>query len=141
MLSRGPVNRKRSPAPFTKEAIHRRSALLRRLAALGAFAAATGASAAPVELTTNAGLQKTCAALNVVLAYDMAGPDFNGIALVDRDRIRKVAYGNVREGIRQSKKLREALLAETDDDCEWIASPRQVKTSFPLAMDAQTFTG
>jgi hypothetical protein len=79
------------------------------------------------------------AALNLVLAYDIVGTNFDGIALVDPDRIRRTAYGRMQEGVRQSKKLREALLRETDDDREWIANPRQANTSFPLAMDAQTF--
>jgi len=43
------------------------------------------------------------------------------------------------QGIAYSKRLRESLAAETDDDAEWIPNPRQANTAFPLVMDAQTF--
>ena len=78
--------------------------------------------------------------LNLVLSYEVnLGQGFE-VRLKDAARISKVAYRNVLEGIRASGKLRESLLKETDDDDEWIPSPRQVKTSFPLLMDPQTFT-
>jgi len=78
------------------------------------------------------------AALHLVLAYDFDATR-RSIVLADRDRVRTKAYPRLREGIRQSMRLREALLAETDDDREWIASPRQRQTSFPLVMDGGTF--
>jgi hypothetical protein len=53
--------------------------------------------------------------------------------------VRTLAYPRLREGIRQSRMLRESLLAETHDDREWIPNPRQTNTSFPLVMDEQTF--
>ena len=81
------------------------------------------------------------ATLNVVLAYDVgaAAGGATSVVLAHPERIRNAAYRRVNEGIRYSIKLREALLRETDDDREWIANPRQHDTSFPLAMDAQTF--
>ena len=79
------------------------------------------------------------AAMNLVLAYDVKGPGFDSIALVHPERIRTVAYKRMLEGVRQSMKLREALMDETDDDREWIANPLQSNTSFPLVMDAGTF--
>jgi hypothetical protein len=79
------------------------------------------------------------AAMNLVLAYDVSGQDFNSIALVGPERIRTVAYRRMLEGMRQSTKLRESLMDEADDDREWIANPLQASTSFPLVMDAGTF--
>jgi hypothetical protein len=78
------------------------------------------------------------AALNLVLAYDF-DPRAQGIVLVDAKRVQGPAYARLVDGIRRSKRLRESLLAETDDDREWIPNPRQHDTAFPLAMDAQTF--
>ena len=79
------------------------------------------------------------AMLNLVLAYEIDPSKASEIRLRDRTRITNVAYKNVLEGIRYSGKLRESLLKETDDDDEWIPNPRQVRTSFPLVMDEQTF--
>jgi hypothetical protein len=58
---------------------------------------------------------------------------------VDAKRVSSVAYPRLIEGVRVSMKLRESLLAEKDDDREWIAGPRQTRTAFPLVMDEQTF--
>jgi hypothetical protein len=77
------------------------------------------------------------AALNLVLSYDLV--DGNQVKLVDAARVRSRAYPRLLAGLRYSAKLRESLLAETDDDREWIPNPRQTHTSFPLVMDAQTF--
>ena len=79
------------------------------------------------------------AALNLLLSYDFAPEKGAGVVLVDRARVSGVAYRRLRDGIRTSIRLRQALLAETDDDHEWIANPRQKNTSFPLRMDEQTF--
>lgn len=78
-------------------------------------------------------------ALNLVLAYEVNVEKGFEIRLKDAARVTRVAYKNILEGIKSSAKLREALLKETDDDDEWIPNPRQVKTTFPLLMDAQTF--
>ena len=79
------------------------------------------------------------AAMNLVLAYDLKGQGFESIVLTQPERIRTVAYRRMLEGVRQSMKLRESLMDETDDDREWIGNPLQADTSFPLVMDAGTF--
>jgi hypothetical protein len=79
------------------------------------------------------------AALNLVLAYDAPDAAVEAIVLVNAERVRAVAYPRLVEGVRVSMKLRESLLAEKDDDSEWIANPRQTRTAFPLVMDEQTF--
>lgn len=79
------------------------------------------------------------AALNLVLSYnvDLTGKDV--IVLSDEKRVATKAYPRLLEGTATSRKLRESLLKETDNDREWIANPRQTNTSFPLVMDAQSF--
>ena len=80
------------------------------------------------------------AALNLVLAYDVdMAPGRFAVRLRDAERVRNVAYRNLVQGVQYSKRLRESLARETDDDAEWIPSPKQVNTSFPLVMDAGTF--
>lgn len=78
--------------------------------------------------------------LNTVLAYevDLSQGGFQ-VRLRDPARIAKRAHQNLLGGLRASALLRQSLLKETDDDDEWIPSPKQVRTSFPLLMDAQTF--
>jgi len=78
-------------------------------------------------------------ALNLVLAYDYELEGTFTVRLRDRERVAKRSYGDLLGGIRASGQLRQALLKETDDEDEWIPSPRQARTSFPLVMDAQTF--
>jgi hypothetical protein len=80
------------------------------------------------------------AALNLVLAYDaQTAPGQFRLELRDAERVRAVAYRNLQQGLQYSRRLRESLLQETDDDAEWIPSPKQLNTSFPLVMDAGTF--
>ena len=79
------------------------------------------------------------AALNVALAYDWAPARYEEATLRDPARIAKVAYARMRAGIRYSMRLRDSLLAERHDRDEWIHNPRQVNTTFPMRMDAQTF--
>lgn len=77
--------------------------------------------------------------LNTVLAYDVDLSQGFQVRLRDAGRITKVAYQNLLGGLRASALLRQSLLKETDDDDEWIPNPKQVRTSFPLLLDAQTF--
>jgi hypothetical protein len=80
--------------------------------------------------------------LHLVLSYDVKiGPTTGmlAVSLRDRERIATQALPSLIAGIKASKALRESLLAETDDDLEWIPNPRQKQTSFPLPMDKQTF--
>ena len=80
------------------------------------------------------------AALHLVLSYEIElSGDFR-IRLRDAERVRKRAYPQLLEGLRQSSALRAALTKETDDEDEWIPNPKQRRNSFPLVMDAQTFT-
>lgn len=77
--------------------------------------------------------------LNLVLAYEVTMDQRFDVRLKDPARVTRVAYRNILDGLKASARLRETLLKETDDDDEWIPNPKQVKTSFPLLMDAQTF--
>ncbi len=79
------------------------------------------------------------AALNLVLSYnvDLAGKDV--VVLNDEKRVAMRAYPRLLEGIATSRRLRESLLKETDNDREWIPNPKQTQTSFPLVLDAQSF--
>jgi len=80
------------------------------------------------------------AALNLVLAYDVSIGQGEPIVLLrDAERVRTSAYRNLLAGLQYSRRLRESLAQETDDDFEWIHSPKQKNTSFPLVLDAQTF--
>jgi len=79
------------------------------------------------------------AALNLLLSYniDLAGKV--DVVLNDEKRIAFRAYPRLLEGIATSRRLRESLLKETDNDREWIPNPRQTQTTFPLVLDAQSF--
>jgi hypothetical protein len=85
------------------------------------------------------------AALDVLLAYDwseVAGmarrrghrPDRIVVRLVDRGRITE-ARQRILDGLDQSDAARRAYLAETDDDREWVPSPRQKSHPLPLPVD------
>jgi hypothetical protein len=79
------------------------------------------------------------AAINLLLSYDFK-PDPFQFQMRDATRVKTVAYKNLLEGLKYSRKLRDSLTKETDDDAEWIPNPRQKNTSFPLIMDEQTFS-
>ncbi len=85
------------------------------------------------------------AALDVVLAYDWTAlaVDVRGrgeradrivIPLVEPQRIAQ-AKQRILEGIAHSDAARRAYLAETDDDREWVPSPRQHSHPMPLPVD------
>jgi hypothetical protein len=85
------------------------------------------------------------AALDVLLAYDWteaAGfarrrrerPTRVVIRLVEPARI-AAAKQRLLEGLAQSDACRRAYLAETDDDREWVPSPRQRSHPLPLPVD------
>jgi len=78
-------------------------------------------------------------ALNLLLAYEVSADQRFEVRLKNAARVSRVAYKRVLDGIRASARLRETLQKETDDNDEWIPNPRQLKTSFPLLMDEQTF--
>lgn len=95
------------------------------------------------------------AAVELVLAYRWSeldklfhGRDRDGdkrdgalnlnIKLVDAGRV-KHARDLFLAGLAFSNQEREAYLAETDDDREWVPSPRQKSYAMPLAVDAELF--
>lgn len=79
------------------------------------------------------------AALNIVLSYDFDPARKDRIYLLDANRIKNIAFPRLLEGIAVSRKLRQSLLGETDNDLEWIANPKQANSSFPLILDAGAF--
>lgn len=85
------------------------------------------------------------AALDIALAYDVSDlaalarrrrdrPDRIVLRLVAPDRI-AAAKQRILEGLDFSDAARRAYLAETDDDREWVPSPRQKSHPMPLAVD------
>ncbi|AVR98057.1 hypothetical protein C9I28_22250 [Pseudoduganella armeniaca] len=42
-------------------------------------------------------------------------------------------------GIETSERMRQSVLAERDDDLEWLANPRQANTAFPVPLDDDDF--
>lgn len=85
------------------------------------------------------------AALDVLLAYDWS--EIAGIARRRRDRPERVtarliapdriaqAKERILFGLDQSDAARRAYLAETDDDREWVPSPRQKSHPMPMPVD------
>jgi hypothetical protein len=85
------------------------------------------------------------ALLDVVLAYDWAdldrllGPDGDArgrivLRLAHPDRIAQARQRTL-DGLDRSDDARRAYLAETDDDREWVPSPRQKSHPLPLPVD------
>jgi hypothetical protein len=60
------------------------------------------------------------------------------IKLVDPGRV-KHARELILAGLSHADQTREAYLAETDDDREWVPNPRQHSFVMPLAVDAQLY--
>ena len=61
------------------------------------------------------------------------------IRLIDAERVRH-ARADILMGLAFSAAEREAYLAETDDDREWVPSPRQANHPIPLAVDQTLYT-
>lgn len=85
------------------------------------------------------------AAIDVLLAYDWSGFNVLGrrrrdmpkklvIPLADAGRI-AAAKQRILEGLAWSDASRVAYLAETDDDREWVPSPRQKNHPMPMPVD------
>jgi len=86
------------------------------------------------------------AVVDLVLAYDWSGldrllrwdqdrpPPPITIKLGDAGRVR-AARDLILAGVDHAERARQAYLAETDDDREWVPSPRQKNHPVPLAMD------
>jgi hypothetical protein len=92
------------------------------------------------------------AALNLVLAYDWTEldkvfemslfgetPDIEiRIKLLHKSKV-KTARGLILAGLKHSDREREAYLAETDDDREWVPNPNQRNAGVPLQVDAALY--
>jgi hypothetical protein len=89
------------------------------------------------------------AALNVVLAYDVitaihdvkewvSGKQPLIVRLRDESRIHR-ARDLILAGLQQSRLTREQVLAETDDEREWVPNPRQKNHPLPLPVDDALF--
>lgn len=92
------------------------------------------------------------AAGELVLAYQWSdldklfsakGPPNLAIKLTDKARVTR-ARGLILEGLGFADRCRQAYLAETDDDREWVPNPRQKSHPMPLEVDDavyQTWAG
>ncbi|MDQ1923779.1 hypothetical protein [Massilia pseudoviolaceinigra] len=75
--------------------------------------------------------------LTNVRAFDLA-KDHNGVILA-RPALLKAAHQLIGNGFLVSGKMRQEVLAETDDDEEWIGNPKQANTVFPVPLDTADF--
>jgi hypothetical protein len=82
------------------------------------------------------------ALLEILLSYqyrrDADTPSDQVIRLVHPENMRR-ARALLVAGLETSEKMRLSALAETDDDLEWLANPRQVNTAFPVPLDDADF--
>ena len=80
------------------------------------------------------------ALVEMVLSYSLEGESYSAdsIVLVDTDAAKR-AHALLVAGFKNTERLRRALLAEKDDDAEWIANPRQRNSVFPLHLDEGDF--
>lgn len=80
------------------------------------------------------------ALVETVLSYSLSGKDFQpqAIELVDPAAMQRANQLMVR-GFQASDAMRRAVLAEQDDDHEWIANDSQKSSVFPLPLDAEDF--
>ena len=78
--------------------------------------------------------------LEIVLSYRLNNSTFNNesIELQDATGMQRAA-ALLTKGFKTSEAMRLSVLAETDDQDEWIANPRQKNSVFPLPLDAQDF--
>ncbi len=60
------------------------------------------------------------------------------IPLLDAGRVKR-ARKHILAGADHADRCREAYLAETDDDREWVPNPRQKNHPIPLAVDAELY--
>lgn len=73
--------------------------------------------------------------LNLASAYD--GTLF-AFTLKESQKV-MIAYEHFLDALGYSKKLRESLQQEKDDEQEWIPNGKQQDTAFPITMDEQLF--
>ncbi|MDP3669217.1 MAG: hypothetical protein Q8R69_05970 [Telluria sp.] len=77
------------------------------------------------------------AALANLRAFDLH-PGGQGIVLA-RPALLKLAHRFIQAGLGLSGQMRKSVLAERDDNEEWIANPQQASSVFPLALDGNDF--
>lgn len=70
-------------------------------------------------------------------AFDLT-KDFSGV-IIARPELLKSAHQLIGRGMALSAEMRRTVLAETDDDQEWIGNPRQASSVFPIPLDEQDF--
>jgi hypothetical protein len=80
------------------------------------------------------------ALVEAVLAYTVRKDEFSSsaIELKDPDGLKRARQLLVK-GFSESEKMRRMVVAETDNDQEWIANPNQADTVFPIHLDEQDF--
>jgi hypothetical protein len=78
--------------------------------------------------------------MEIFLAHrlNLTDPKMGWLELVDAAAMAR-AHQRIGEGFASSAAMRRAVLAETDDNQEWIPNPRQHNSVFPLALDEQAF--
>lgn len=65
---------------------------------------------------------------------DLESRELPALRIADAGRVR-AARGLLLAGLEEAGRAREAYLAETDDDREWVPSPRQASHPLPLPVD------
>ncbi|MDD4965158.1 MAG: hypothetical protein PHI11_14695 [Gallionella sp.] len=78
--------------------------------------------------------------MELLLAHQVNFQDAkNGLVELHDPAALQRAHQLMGAGLATSAALRRALLAETDDQQEWIPNPRQKDSVFPMTLDPQTF--
>lgn len=81
------------------------------------------------------------ALLEMALSYqyrESEGSSSRAIFLAHPEGMQR-AHRLLVQGLRTSEKMRRSVLAERDDDLEWLANPRQQNTAFPVPLDDDDF--
>jgi len=76
----------------------------------------------------------------ILLSYGLDGDKFSSanLVLVDPAGMRR-ARQLIVKGLQVSEKMRRSVLAEKDDQQEWLPNPRQHDSVFPVVLDGQDF--
>lgn len=76
----------------------------------------------------------------ILLSYSLQSEKFDpdNIVLTDPSGMKRANQLMV-QGMQVSEKMRRSLLAETDDELEWIPNTKQHNSAFPVALDDQDF--
>lgn len=76
--------------------------------------------------------------LSNLRAFDLLD-GFKGVVIA-RPELLKSAHRLIGRGMVLSAAMRQSVLAETDDDHEWIGNPGQASSVFPIPLDASDFS-